>query len=354
MKLSVLTRPLRNSSFEEMAKTVSEVGYDAVAMGTGGLCHSESDWFYAPKLIQDEKRLNEYKSILKAHNLEIASLACPANPVHPQKRVAKKMDGDLRASILLAKKLGMDTITTFSGCPGDHKGAMYPNWICYTWPNDALAVARYQWEDVLIPYWKDLANFARTNGVNRIALELHPNMSVYNVSTFKKLRDEAGPEIGVCIDPTHLIYTGCDVHDVVLELGESIYAVQGKDLHIRERNRMKNGWFGGPFCNFDENSWHFTIPPYGHGEVFWRRLCVVLRLVGYDRDICFEHDDMLTDGIEGMQKVYQFLSKIIYREKSSEFFWAHDVFKQVFAYLDDPQGAFGDNLPLPEIPGPPL
>ena len=38
------------------------------------------------------------------------------------------------------------------------------------WPDDYQDVLRYQWEDVLVPYWQEAAGIARKNGVQRIAL----------------------------------------------------------------------------------------------------------------------------------------------------------------------------------------
>ena len=55
------------------------------------------------------------------------------------------------------------------------------------WPDDFLKILDYQWNDVLIPYWKKAAKFAQDHGVNNICFEMHPGFSVYNPETLLKL-----------------------------------------------------------------------------------------------------------------------------------------------------------------------
>ena len=340
MYLSVLTKQLRNESFQKSIETIREIGFTHVALGTGGISHSTMDPCYAPKLVQDDKRIQEYKAILKDNDVSIANLAIPCNPVHPQKRVRDKNDLDLRSTILLAEKLGVDTITTMSGCPGDHPGGIYPNWIAYGWPSDAEKVLNYQWNDVLIPYWKEIEEFARVHGV-RIALEMHPNMACYNTATVLRMREATGPNIGACLDLSHPFYLGMDPIQMVGEFKDALFAVHGKDTWFNERNLAINGFFDAQ-TEYAKKSWHFCNPGYGHDETFWKRFVVALRLNGYDRDICYENEDQQFDGMEAMKEAYSFLSRIIYHKPSSGYFWAHDVMKEIFAYLDDEEGAILD------------
>ena len=117
MYLSILTKQLRNETFARSIEIVRGIGYTHVCLGTGGVAHTEHDYCYAQKLVEDTARIAEYKAVLAANDVRIASFAMPANPVHPQKRIREKNDADLRATILLAEKFGVDTVTTMSGCP---------------------------------------------------------------------------------------------------------------------------------------------------------------------------------------------------------------------------------------------
>ena len=47
---------------------------------------------------------------------------------------------------------------------------------------------KYQWDDVLVPYWEKAVKFARDHGVTRIALETHPGFCVYNLDTLFRQR----------------------------------------------------------------------------------------------------------------------------------------------------------------------
>ena len=87
------------------------------------------------------------------------------------------------------------------------------------WPDDFSKILEYQWNDVLIPYWKEKAAFAASHGVHKIALELHPGFCVYNTRTLLRLREAVGPEIGANFDPSHLIWQGMDPCAAIRELG---------------------------------------------------------------------------------------------------------------------------------------
>ena len=73
-----------------------------------------------------------------------------------------------------------------------------------------MKILDWQWNEVLIPFWKKMVEFARSHGVTRIALEMHPGFMVYNPATLLRLREAVGPEIGANFDPSHLIWQGMD------------------------------------------------------------------------------------------------------------------------------------------------
>ncbi|HAB00714.1 MAG TPA: xylose isomerase, partial [Ruminococcaceae bacterium] len=85
--------------------------------------------------------------------------------------VAAAFDHDLRNCVLLAEKLGIHQINTFSGCAGDSENSKYPNWVTCPWPEDYLKILDWQWNEKLIPYWKEFVKFAKDHGVNKIAFE---------------------------------------------------------------------------------------------------------------------------------------------------------------------------------------
>ena len=52
----------------------------------------------------------------------------------------------------------------------------------------------YQWNEVAIPYWKELAAFARDNGV-RLAVEACGSQLVHSVPTMFRLIEAAGDDV---------------------------------------------------------------------------------------------------------------------------------------------------------------
>ncbi len=79
--------------------------------------------------------------------------------MHPDKDVAKTFHDDFENTVRLAAELEVQTVVTFSGCPGDHEGAKYPNWVTCPWPEDFLSILDYQWNEVMIPYWTKEVEF---------------------------------------------------------------------------------------------------------------------------------------------------------------------------------------------------
>ena len=127
-------------------------------------------------------------------------------------------DKDFKEAVLLAEKLGVDTVITFSGCPGDCEESKYPNWATCAWPDDFLAVLDWQWNQKVIPYWKETGAFAKAHGVDHIAFEMHPGFCVYNPETLLRLRAAVGDVIGANFDPSHLIWQGMDPVAAIREL----------------------------------------------------------------------------------------------------------------------------------------
>ena len=58
----------------------------------------------------------------------------------------------MASGIELAAEL-KTVVINFSGCPGGCKGDKTPNFVTCPWPDDFSHVVKYQWEQVLIPFW---------------------------------------------------------------------------------------------------------------------------------------------------------------------------------------------------------
>lgn len=322
MKLSVLENLYASKTLEESLSIITGLGVHTVEMGAGGYpgkahCNPEA-------LLADSTKFNSFVDTFKKYDVEICALAAHGNPLHPDEATAAAYDRDFKNAVLLAEKLGIDTVVGFSGCPGDSEGSKYPNWVTCPWPEDFLHILEWQWSEKLIPYWKETAAFAEAHGVTHIAFEMHPGFCVYNPETCLKLRSEVGPVLGANLDPSHLIWQGIDPVAAARELKGAIYHVHAKDTKVDKYNTAKNGVLDTKHYSDELNrAWVFRTVGYGNGESYWRDLVSNLRLCGYDRVLSIEHEDSVMTVDEGLRKAVEFLKPIVMTEdKPRTMSWA--------------------------------
>jgi sugar phosphate isomerase/epimerase len=167
--------------------------------------------------------------------------------------------------------------------------------------------------------------FARTTGLAKIAVEPHPGFIVYNPETALRLREAAGPEIGVNLDPSHFVWQGIDPVAAVRALGQAgaIFHVHAKDVYLDRANISVNGVLDTKrYSRLPERSWSFRSVGYGQDEKFWRDFVSALRVAGYDGVLSIEHEDALASVDEGLGKAVEVLQRVLLREPPSEMWWA--------------------------------
>ena len=322
MKLGVLTNLFGKMSLEEALTKFEALGIEAAEIGCGGYpgkAHCD------PKiLLNDQKALDEFKATLARHHIELSNLSAHGNPVHPDKKIAKAFHDDFIDAVLLAEKLGVDTVVTFSGCPGGSPDDKTPNWATCAWPEDFRAVLKYQWDEVLIPYWKKTAEFARNHGVTKIAFEMHPGFCVYNPETMLRIREAVGETLGANFDPSHLIWQGIDPVAAIRALEGAIYHFHAKDTKLDKYNVAKFGVLDTKrYQDEAHRSWIFRSVGYGNGLDYWRDIISALRLVGYDKVMSIEHEDSLMTPEEGLRHAVEFLKESIIKDpKPGSISWA--------------------------------
>lgn len=299
--------------FEGALDWIAAAGATSVELGSGGYVAELGTPYCKPEeLLHDSSRLQEWGDAITSRGLSISALSCHGNPLHPQEEIAARHRKDITDSILLAEQLGVNTVVTFSGCPGDSDGARYPNWVTCPWPTDFSRLLEWQWREKVVPYWQETAQFAQAHGSIRLALEMHPGFVVYNPETMLRLREEAGPLIGCNFDPSHLFWQGIDPVAAVRTLGESIFHVHAKDTSIDTINSSVNGVLDTkPYSDEMKRSWIFRTVGYGHDLKFWKDLVSNLRLVGYDGVLSMEHEDSLMSLREGLQKGVDALKSLV-------------------------------------------
>ena len=307
MKLGFVTDSLGAMSFTEMMDHAERMGVAGVEVNTCG-------WSTAPHCRMDDLlgkpvAQKAFKAEFERRGLEIISFNANGNPLQP---TDPKQGEDLKKTICLAGEMGVKTVCTMSGLPAGSAKDTMPNWVVSSWPPETQEILRYQWQDKLIPFWTDIVALAKENGVDKIALELHGNQCVYNVPSLFKLREAVGPVVGANLDPSHLFWMGADPLIAAEALGEAIYHVHAKDTFLNASVQATTSLLeNGSLMDIPARSWSYITLGFGHGEEWWRQFCYRLKMGGYDGWLSIEHEDVLLNSLEGLEKSVDLLKGVM-------------------------------------------
>jgi len=322
MDIGVLTVPLGGESIDDAVAYLDEIGVDAVELGVGGW--PGEDHVDREAVLDDDAAQAELRELLDEHGLRISALATHNNPLHPDDERAAEADRELRKAIELADQLDVGTVTCFSGLPGGARGDSTPNWITAPWPTEHADALDYQWDEVAVPYWEDLAEHAEDRSVD-VAIEMHPNMLVYEPTGMAALREATNERIGANFDPSHLYWQGIDVTEAIRFLGErnAIHHFHAKDTKVYDANaRVKGVLDTTGYTEESDRSWLFRSIGYGHDEGHWKDVVSTLRMVGYEGALSIEHEDSLTSSREGLEKAVDVLDRAVFETEPGDAYWA--------------------------------
>jgi sugar phosphate isomerase/epimerase len=310
--IGVFDPAFRNISTDEMIDKFEQWGVEAVEIGTGGYPNSA----HCPvrELLDDAGKARAWKKTFEDRNIEVATLSCHGNPVHPDPEISERDAETFRSTVLLAERLGVSVIVGFSGCPGGSPTDTTPNWVTYKWPPEYAQMIEWQWKEKVIPYWKKAANFARAHGIHKLALEMHPNFVVYNPLTLLKLRDAVGEEIGANIDLSHLFWQQCDPIEVIHLLGKqgAIYHAHMKDTTFYKENVDRFGVlnFASGLKDLPLASETFRSVGYGHSANTWKEVIRAYMEVGYRGILSVENEDPILSSEIGVQHAVTLLKNV--------------------------------------------
>ena len=318
MKLGAYTACLHDRPLPDALKLLAELGLTSAEINAGG-------FLPAPHLPIEEVRRggaarDSYLGEFARAGIALTGLNVNGNPLHPDPEVGPKHADDLRTAIELAGLLGVRRIVAMSGLPAAQDGGRYPSWVVNPWDSGHLDVLDYQWNQVAIPFWRDIDARARDNDV-KVCIEMHPHNLVFNPATLRRLVDEVGAEnVGAELDPSHLFWQGIDPVAAVEWLGGLVYHAAAKDTRINEQNRRIYGVLDDRFQRVpaQENptglggrytlnrwpadpAWEFVAVGRGHGEEFWVPFLRALAAVDPEMAVNIEHEDQEFDRVEGLR-----------------------------------------------------
>ncbi len=302
MKLAVKTCTLDTYRFTDMLDYVKSLGVRHLEIGTG-------NWSSAPHIDLDAMLSSstvreKWLDALRQRDMQVVALNCSGNPL------AYVHDMEItRKTFQLSALLGLHKVVMMSGLPAGCASDTTPCWITTSWPPETQSILAYQWEEIAIPRWRELAHMATACGITQIALENHAMQLVYNPETCLRLRDAVGNIIGMNLDPSHLFWMGGDPMSALRVLGDAdaLYHIHGKDSRLEQHLYQPNGVLDTkPIADFSKRAWNYVAVGCGHGEQWWSEFISVARMCGYNDVISLEMEDLTQSvqaGVESSLRV---------------------------------------------------
>ena len=228
MKIGVLTAPLGDRDRKAAFETVQALGYEAVELGSGEFTsdsHAGLD-----RLVAEPGEIAALRDDLDAAGLELSSLSCHGNPLHPNSDYAARADRVTRDSIRVAGELGSRRSTS-SPDARDARGWGLPELGRPPLAAVLRRPARVAVERAGHSLLDRSCAFAAGHGVG-LAIEMHPSNVVYNTDTLLRLREACGETVGANFDPTHLWWQGMDpfVSLRAIAAADALFNVHIKDI----------------------------------------------------------------------------------------------------------------------------
>ena len=306
MKIGLVTDCFADQTFEELLKTCGQLGVEEIELGCG-------NWSAAPHvdldgLLESEVKRDELKGMLRDCGIRISAFNCSGNPLAPGDW-GKREDEVTRKTFRLSEYFGLDTVVMMSGLPAGGPEDKYPNWVVTSWPPETQEILKYQWEEIAIPYWREITKIANDLGVSKLALEPHGSQLVYDTENFLRLRSYTDETVGFNLDPSHLFWMGADPIEIARTLGDAIYHVHIKDVRVEYPAAVNTLLDGKGVLEYASRSWNFAIPGYGHDERWWREFLVTLKMIGYDGSLSIEHEDYTMETYPALQRTCNLLKQ---------------------------------------------
>jgi sugar phosphate isomerase/epimerase len=306
VELGLYTDSLAHLARDQAFDVAARLGATGIEIAAGG--QSSAPHLDRAGLLASPDARRRLLDDLATRGLHLAALNCSAWLLHPRR--AEEQRRIVEETFRLAGLLGIGTVVTMSGCPGDGPGATTVNWPVYPWPDDLVDLRRRQW-DAMLGLWHELAAQAVDEGL-RVALELHPLQLVFNVPTLLELRAAVGDVVGANLDPSHLFWQQMDPLAVIRSLGPAIHHVHLKDTAVIPDEVAIAGVLDvRPFDVPEGRAWNFRTVGRGHDATFWQAFVTGLVSAGYAGSLSIEHEDRSEDPLVGVAESAAFIQTVL-------------------------------------------
>jgi sugar phosphate isomerase/epimerase len=313
--VTLFTAQFADLPFEEVARLAGEWGYDGLEISckTGHLD--------VPRALEDESYLRSRREILDRHGLGVWAISNHArgqavcdDPIDfrhesivgpavwgdgDAEGVRRRAAEQMKQTAIVARRLGVDTVTGFTGSSIWRYVAMYP-------PVPA-AVIDEGYAD-FARRWNPIMDVFDAEGV-RFAMEIHPSEIAYDYWTTVRAMEAIGHReaFGLNFDPSHFVWQDLDPVGFLCDFRDRIYHVDCKES-VKQFNG-RNGRLGSHLPWGDpRRGWDFVST--GHGDVPWEACFRMLNAIGYDGPISIEWEDAGMDRLVGGPDALAFIRRM--------------------------------------------
>ena len=275
--IGFLTVPFADWDLEKVADFAQLQGFRAleVAAWPSVTSRTEGEAAYVANHLGDltdfsQAKADEIREIVDGRGLKISSLAYYENMMAADEGARAFYHGHLKNVIDAARKMGVPLVGTFPG------------------RNEKMTVIESI--ELYGKVFPELVAYAGDNGV-RIMFEPCPMEALlkglrigsiaYCPANWRKII-EATPEIGLNMDPSHLLWEGIDYERAVRDFAKYIVHAHAKDVKLKDHYET-----GIPLVVSEEpvEGWGLGLYTHeipGQGNVDWKRFTDALREIGYN------------------------------------------------------------------------
>ncbi|BCW73818.1 sugar phosphate isomerase/epimerase family protein [Arthrobacter sp. NicSoilB11] len=313
--ITLFTGQWADLPFEEVARLAGEWGYDGLEIACWGDHLDPWRW-------DDEAYVQGRLDILQRNNLKVWTIsnhlkgqAVCDDPIDERHRgilpdvvwgdgdpegVRRRAAEEMKNTARLAAKLGVKTVTGFTGSSIWKYVAMFPP------ASEKMVDAGYQ---DFADRWNPILDVFDEVGV-RFAHEVHPSEIAYDYWTTQRALEAIGHReaFGLNWDPSHMVWQDIDPVGFLWDFKDRIYHVHCKDTKKRLANG-RNGRLSSHLPWADpRRGWDFIST--GHGDVPWEDAFRMLNSIGYRGPLSVEWEDAGMDRLDGAPEALAFVRRL--------------------------------------------
>jgi len=311
--VTIFTGQWADMPLEKMCQKAKQFGYDGLELCTWG-DHIEIDK-------ADQKYCDEKSALLRKYDLKLFAISthlvgqCVCDPIDERHKgilpgyiwgdgdpegVRQRAADEVIKAARVAKMLGIDTVTGFTGSPLWH--------MLYSFPPLPAGAIEKGYEEFARRWMPILDEYSKL-GV-KFAMEAHPTEIAFDIHTAHLTLNALNnhPAFGFNYDPSHFGYQHVDYVRFIYEFADKIFHVHMKDVYWSDVP-TGIGVFGG-HSEFGDNRryWNFRSP--GRGKINFENIIRALNDIGYKGPLSVEWEDSGMNRETGAAEAYRFVKRI--------------------------------------------